>query len=312
MAYHPPRNGSPGPTMDAVESRPRAYGMSPPEPLPETARLGGISLQVSDLGESAAYYTDVLGLRAIEQSHDRIALGDAGSTGTLVELLHRPGAHPVPRAGLLGLYHFAILLPARADLGRFIAHLARRRVPFASADHLVSEAIYLWDPDGLGIEVYVDRPRDRWHVRAGELMMATDPLDLHDLVAAGGNVPWNGMPNGTVMGHMHLSIGDLDEGRRFYHTALGLDIMVWSYPGALFLAAGGYHHHLGTNTWAAQARPAGDDDARLLSWTLVLPTAEAVDRVRERLTRAGFGLQTADERVAVDDPWGTRLCLMSA
>lgn len=295
-----------------VTSPPRQYGIPAPEPLPETTRLGGIRLQVSDLGRSAAYYTDVLGLRMIEQSHDRIALGPADSTATLVELIHRPGAHPVPRSGLLGLYHFAILLPTRAALGRFVAHLARRGHAFASADHLVSEAIYLWDPDGLGIEVYADRPRDRWQVRARELMMATDPLDLRDLVAGGETAPWNGMPEGTVMGHMHLSIGDLDEGRRFYHTALGLDVMVWSYPGALFLAAGGYHHHLGTNTWAGRARPAGDDDARLLSWTLVLPTPDAVARAADRLRRAGSEPRPVESGLEIVDPWGSTVCLVPA
>jgi catechol 2,3-dioxygenase len=277
--------------------------------LPDPTRLGGVSLQVSDLDRAAIYCTNVLGLRVLEQSRERVALGAAGSTDTLVELHHRPGARPVPRTGVLGLYHFAILLPTRADLGRFVAHVARQGVPFASADHLVSEAIYLWDPDGLGIEVYADRPRGQWQTRGRELVMATDPLDFHDLVAAAANEPWRGMPGGTVMGHIHLSVGDLDAARRFYHEALGFDVTVWSYPGALFLAAGGYHHHLGTNTWAGRARAAGDDDARLLSWTLVLPSVDRVTRIEQRLTRAGYETATANATWQVIDPWRTTLRL---
>jgi catechol 2,3-dioxygenase len=292
-----------------VRSHLRHYGIPAAEPLPDATRLGPIRLQVNNLDRAAEYYTGVLGLRVIDDSDARVTLGAAGPTATLIELHQRPGARPVPRSGLMGLYHFAILLPTRADLGRFVAHLARDGERFASADHRVSEAIYLWDPDGLGIEVYADRPRDQWQTRERELVMATDPLDLRDLVAAGEDAAWSGMPAGTAMGHMHLNIGDLDAGRRFYHTALGLDVTAWRYPGALFLAAGGYHHHLGTNTWAGRARPAGDDDARLLSWALVLPTADAVDRVRHRLAQAGHATVPDGDAVRVVDPFGTTLRL---
>ena len=285
------------------------YGIPAPQPLPDATRLGGIALQVSDLGLASDYYTGVLGLRIIEDSRDRIQLSVAGSSDPLIELRHRPGTTSIPRSGLLGLYHFAILLPTRQDLGRFVAHLARRGVPFASADHLVSEAIYVWDPDGLGIEVYADRPRAHWQRRGRELAMATDPLDLQSLVDDAPADPWDVMPAGTIMGHMHLSVGDLAETRAFYHEALGLDVTVWSYPGALFLSAGGYHHHLGTNTWAAHARAATDGDARLLSWSLMLPSAEEVQRAAERLLRAGFACARSDGSADVVDPWGTTLHL---
>jgi catechol 2,3-dioxygenase len=274
--------------------------------LPDESRLGQISLLVSDLHRAAVYYTGVLGLRVIEQSRDRVALGAAGSIDTLVELHHGPGARPVPRSGLLGLYHFAIVLPARADLGRFVSHLARKRVPFASADHLVSEAIYLWDPDGLGIEVYADRPRDQWQTRGQELLMATDPLNLDNLVAAAGNEPWTAMPTGTVIGHLHLSVSDLGTARRFYHAALGFDVTVWSYPGALFLSAGAYHHHLGANTWAASAPAATETDARLLEWALVLPEQRDVHRAALRLRNSGYDdLETERGDRLIVDPWGT-------
>jgi NAD+-dependent protein deacetylase sirtuin 4 len=154
-----------------------------------------------------------------------------------------------------GLYHFAILLPDRAALGRLVAHLAREGVRVGAADHLVSEALYLQDPDGLGIEVYADRPRSEWRHRDRQLLMATDPLDLPELARSAGAEPWTGAPAGTRLGHVHLHVGDIHRAAEFYHAALGFDRMVWSYPGALFLAAGGYHHHLGVNTWARR-RPA--------------------------------------------------------
>jgi catechol 2,3-dioxygenase len=171
----------------------------------------------------------------------------------------------------------------------------------------VSEALYLRDPDGLGIEVYADRPRSAWRAEAGQIVMATEPLDLAAVVAAARGEPWTGMPAGTRMGHVHLHVGDLEEASRFYHEALGLDRMVWSYPGALFLAAGGYHHHLGLNTWAGPgARPAGDRDARLLEWRIALPDAEAA-RARASLESAGRTVTTADDGWRVTDPWGTAL-----
>ena len=139
------------------------------------------------------------------------------------------------------------------------------------SNHLVSEAVYLSDPDGLGIEVYADRPRGTWQHEGRQLVMATEPLDVEDVVRAGGGEPWSGMPAGTTLGHVHLFVGDLDAAARFYHEGLGFDKTVWSYPGALFLSAGGYHHHLGTNTWAVGAVPAGEGDARLLEWEIVLP-----------------------------------------
>jgi catechol 2,3-dioxygenase len=289
----------------------RHYGIDAPDPLPADTRLGGITLQVGDLARASDYYASVLGLLPLADTRDWIQLGVTGSHEPLIELRHRPGAKTVPRSGLLGLYHFAILLPNRADLGRLVAHLSARRVPFASADHLVSEAVYLWDPEGLGIEVYADRPRAQWKQRGQELAMSTDPLDLENLIREAPTEPWHGMPAGTVMGHMHLSVGDLATARSVYHMALGFDLMVWGYPGALFFSAGGYHHHLGTNTWAAHSRPAADEDARLLDWSLILPSADAVDRARHRLSAAGYAVAAADRTASLTDPWGTRLRLVA-
>jgi catechol 2,3-dioxygenase len=284
-----------------------AYGIAPSgNALPPASRLGRVRLCVSDLQRSVAYYRDVLGLHVHDSRERDVTLGIAGTDDVLVQLHEDPRARPVPRGGLLGLYHFALLLPSRVALGQFVRHLARRKVQFGAADHLVSEAIYLWDPDGLGIEVYADRPRETWQARNDELVMTTERLDLRELVETAEVSPeWQGLARGTVVGHMHLSVGDLHAARRFYHEALGLTLTVWSYPGALFLAAGGYHHHLGVNTWTLAGRPSGDHDARLLEWELVLPAAADVAAAEAALRAGGYTPQGG----RIVDPWGTALRL---
>ena len=280
--------------------------------LPAALRLGQVRLQVGDLARSLDYYTGVLGLKVRDQS-DRAATLEAADGTPLVELVAEPGTRPVQPHGRLGLYHFALLLPDRASIGRFLAHLARTGTRIGASDHLVSEAIYLRDPDGLGIEVYADRPRSQWRRSAGQIEMTTVPLDAESVLAAGGDVPWTGMPAGTVMGHLHLHVADIDAASRFYHEALGFDRTVWNYPGALFLSAGGYHHHLGLNTWAgANATAAADDESRLLHWRIVLPSAGDARTAASRLSAAGHTVtETAGEWVA-HDPWGTRLVLTAA
>jgi catechol 2,3-dioxygenase len=174
------------------------------------------------------------------------------------------------------------------------------------ADHSVSEALYLWDPDGLGIEVYADRARSEWRQRDGELVMTTDPLDFKDIVAAGQDHPWTHMPSGTTIGHVHLHVGSLDEGERFYHVGLGFDKTVWTYPGALFVAAGGYHHHLGINTWSPGPR-AKDNEARLLAWELAVPSADVGSAAAGSIRDAGYDAEHIDEGWTAADPWGTRM-----
>lgn len=276
--------------------------------LPAETRLGAVRLQVSDLARSLAWYERVLGLRVLERSSAHATLAAHGDGAPLVELREQPGATPVPRRGRLGLYHFAILLPDRAALGRFVAHLSALGERAGASDHWVSEALYLQDPDNLGVEVYADRPRSSWRVEGGQLAMATEPLDLAGLVRAAGGEPWAGMPAGTVIGHVHLHVGDLERAAGFYHDGLGLDKVVWSYPGALFLSAGGYHHHLGLNTWAAGAAPAGENDARLLEWEVVVPTAAEVAGAIASLAAAGH----ATEGGVVRDPWGPALRIRAA
>jgi catechol 2,3-dioxygenase len=289
------------------------YTAAPPGfRLPADTRLGVIRLQVADLARSLDYYQRVLGLRVLSRDATTATatLGAHGDAAPLIELHERPGATPVPRRGRLGLYHFALLLPDRAALGRFLAHLWAIGEQVGMADHLVSEAIYLTDPDGLGIEVYADRPRSAWQRRGAALAMATDPLDVAGLTRAAGEESWTGMPAGTRIGHVHLFVDDLDRAADVFHAALGFDrVLLPPLPGALFLSAGGYHHHVGTNTWAARAPRATDEDARLLEWTIVVPTQESADAAARSLAAAGYAVSQDGMTI---DPWGTRVRVVAA
>ena len=297
--------------MGHPDATPARYGIAPAGyRLPHGTRVGGVRLQVADLQRSIDYYETVIGLRATERTLDTAALGVPGDDRVLVWLQGRHGLQPVPRGGAFGLFHFAVLLPERAALGRFAAHLSRLGVAVGMADHLVSEALYLRDPDGLGIEVYADRPKDAWRYTGRELRMTTDPLDVGNLVAAGGQGSWEGAPTGTTMGHVHLHVGNLDLAEAFYHSTLGFDKTVWSYPGALFFAAGWYHHHLGTNTWSPG--PSADEgQARLLEWELLVPGAQAVAAAAQSLEAGGYPTHDTGVGWIVADPWGTRLRIIA-
>lgn len=319
--------------LRAEPATPGSYGLAPRGfRLPEATRLGPVRLQVGDLERSVAFYEGVLGMHPLDRGKSRVLLGSrpeprragvgtepAPASRPLVELREKRGAQPALRRGRTGLFHFAILLPDRPSLGRFLAHAARLDLDFGAGDHLVSEALYLRDPDGLGIEVYADRPRQSWRRTGRQLEMTTDPLDLEDLLAAAGDEGWSGPPAGTRIGHVHLHVGDLAAAGAFYSEALGFDRTVWDYPGALFLAAGGYHHHLGTNLWAGRdAQPPAPDEAQLLEWTIELPDASSLSSAAESLERAGFEARLLSSggapEISTRDPWGTplRLCLAAS
>ena len=277
--------------------------------LPDAAHIGRVRLQVTDLDRSARFYQEIIGLTVLNTTQSTVTLG-AGET-PLVELYG--GARAARRARRLGLYHFAILLPDRAALGRSLTHLLDNGIQPGAADHLVSEALYLQDPDDLGIEIYRDRPREEWTTRGDELVMTTEPLDSNGVLhAAEGR--WSGLPAGTTIGHVHLHVGDLQEAKAFYHAALGLDLVVWSYPGALFMSAGGYHHHLGLNTWAgSRAQGAPADEPKLLDWELVVPTSSDVAAAVAALSGGGFAVSGEEVGGSVaTDPWGTSLKLVAA
>jgi catechol 2,3-dioxygenase len=292
-----------------------SYGTAPAGyRLPTTTQLGPVQLQVSNLDQSLAYYEAVLGMRVVGRDAAHATLAPQDEERVLLGLHSGPGVRPAPGRGRLGLYHFAILLPDRPSLGRFVRHLSSLGVRAGAADHLVSEALYLHDPDGLGIEVYADRPPETWRRVDRELIMATDPLDHEGLLRSAGNGPWRGMPPATQMGHLHLHVGDLARAAAFYSDALGLDRIVWRYPGALFLSAGGYHHHLGTNTWAGpSASPPPDDEARLIEWTIEVPTINDLRAAAASLSAAGGMVDDeGEEGRVVRDPWKTQLRLRLA
>ena len=180
------------------------------------------------------------------------------------------------------------------------------------SDHLVSEAIYLTDPDGLGIEVYADRPREAWRTADRQIVMANNPLDVENLMSAAGSEAWTGLPEGTVIGHVHLFVGGIEPAERFYHEGLGLDKIVWSYPGALFLSAGGYHHHLGTNTWAAGAPRAAPEDAQLVEWEILVPSAGDAEQALASIASLGVAVEQDGAGGIARDPWGTAVRVREA
>ena len=268
--------------------------------------VGAVSLTVSDLGRSQQFYERVIGLVPASD-------GLLGAPGEPFLVLYGDRSAPPLNGRATGLYHFAILMPTRADLARSLRRIAEARWPLDGAsDHLVSEALYLSDPDGNGIEIYRDRPREQWPRREGRLEMATIPLDLDTLLVESGDASAS-VPPGTTIGHVHLQVADLDEAERFYSGALGLDVTVRGYPGALFVSAGGYHHHLGLNTWhSAGASPPLPGSVGLRSFEVRLPDRAAFEHTFERVRAAGSEGETVDGGVLVRDPSGNGVLLKSA
>lgn len=253
--------------------------------LPPDTHIGAVHLAVADLAATVAFYRDVLGFRGTE---DGDAVGFSASGVPPHDVVLRPITTGGTRGRTAGLYHFAIRLPDRVHLGRALRHLVNARAPIEGAsDHAVSEAVYLHDPEGNGIEIYADRSRDRWPSRAGRLEMTTAPLDLDDLFASTPG-SWDGMPAGTQIGHIHLRVNDLARAEAFYAATLGFDVMARGYPGALFVAAGGYHHHIGLNTWAGRVGPADPAGPGLRYFAVVLPDRETRDALVARARAAGI------------------------
>lgn len=277
--------------------------------LPARTAMGAVHLTVADLERSLGYYGDAVGLDVLDREDGRASLG-AGKLELLV-LVEELGAQPAPRS--TGLYHFALLVPARADLARWLAHAARDRVPLVGlSDHFVSEALYLSDPDGHGIEIYHDRPRETWEGSVGT-RMTTEPLDVDDLLGEledPATEPFGGLPQGTVMGHVHLQVADTEDSTAFYRDVLGFDVMAELFGTAVFLGAGGYHHHVGANTWHSRgAGPPPPGAAALRRATIVLPSEEERDRVAGRVADAGQEPEAGVDGVLVRDPSGIPLLL---
>lgn len=270
-------------------------------------RIGAVRLKVRDLEQISAFYRSVLGLAPVETGEGSITLG-TGAT-PLLELIGDPSLTPLdPRQA--GLFHTAFLMPSRADLGRWLAHASVARVPLQGAsDHIVSEAIYLADPEGNGIEVYADHPVSRWHGQNGEIRMSTDPLDVQDLLGCAEGTDWSGFPEGGIVGHVHLQVGDTGAADRFYRDLLGF-VITARYPGANFYGSGGYHHQLAGNVWnSRRAGPRPERMTGLDQVEIVLRDAADLASITVRAERAGIAVTSANGGAILHDPWGTAIAL---
>jgi catechol 2,3-dioxygenase len=277
--------------------------------LPATARLGAIRLRVADADRLTRFYEEAIGLRTLRSGDGVTRLGVEGAP--IVELEPAPDA-PARPPRTTGLFHLAVLVPSRAALAQALRRVAAAgwRLTGAS-DHLVSEALYLADPEGNGIELYRDRPRDEWPRVDGVVQMDTLPLDLGNLLSEGDGDD-GGMPPGTTLGHVHLQVADLEAAERFWVEGVGLDVTVRTYPGALFTSVAGYHHHVGLNTWAGAGAPAPPAEALgLARFEIVVPGLDTVDAAGERLAAVGAEVDLLDGAVLATDPSGNRVLLRS-
>ncbi len=274
--------------------------------LPDKTRIAHAHIRVKNSGTVEVFYRDLLGLRGIQRDNSSLSLSPTGKSPAHIVLTESPEATPRP-PGTTGLFHIAIRFPNRTELAKILLRLVERGYPIqGAADHAVSEAIYLADPEGNGIELYRDRPREEWKTRNNEIVMVTDPLDVEGLLKDAEGKAWSGLHSQTDIGHMHLNVGSLQDAEKFYHGTIGFDVTTKSYPGALFVAAGGYHHHLGLNIWAGRnAPPPPENSMGLMSYGIAVP-ASGWDALKERLARDGIRYESdpVDRRLKVRDPNG--------
>lgn len=280
--------------------------------LPPQTTIGAVHLITADLAQSLRFYTEIVGFRVHRQGESSAALGVGDADLLVVE--ERPDSRPV--AGTTGLYHFAILVPSRRHLALSLQHLADTNTPVQGfADHYVSEAVYLADPEGNGIEIYRDRPRETWPKSGDQLVIGTEPLDLSGVLGElkGDQPPWLGLMPHTRIGHVHLHVADLDQTERFYTQVIGFDLIMRLGHSAGFVSAGGYHHHLGFNTWAGVGAPRPPADATGLDYfEVLLPTAVALEQVVAQVEADGLNPAPKDDGAIVADPSGNRVMLRIA
>lgn len=269
--------------------------------------VGEVSINVLNLEAATTFYEEVIGLRVLEKTECKVMLTTDGKTPLLT--LEQP-EDVIPKVGRTsGLYHFALLLPTRVDLAIFLRHLLATQYPFGAADHAVSEALYITDPDGNGIEVYYDRPSTEWEWTNGEVKMVTEQLDGNSILAES-DAAWSGLPAGTLMGHIHLHVSNLQDTEKFYNSGLGFDV-VTRYEGALFTSTGGYHHHIGLNVWNGVGVPAPSENSVGLNWfTLVYADDLARNKVIEQLKQMGAEVTEEADKHVVTDPSGNKIHLV--
>lgn len=267
---------------------------------------GEVYLNVMDLDRSVQFYTEIIGFKVLEEAERKVVFTANGETPLLI--IEQPENVNSKEPRKTGLYHFALLLPERADLGMLIKHFVKNNVALGASDHKVSEALYLSDPDGNGIEIYTDRKPELWSWKNGKVAMSTDPLDAESIVAESEGHEWNGLPVGTIMGHIHLHVGNLTEAETFYN-ALGFEVVA-NYPQALFMANGKYHHHIGLNTWhgGGADRPS-KKSVGLQSYTLIYPTETVLKEALGRVEALGSQVAPTINGFTVEDPSGNRIFL---
>tara|TARA_R110002126_G_C10468003_1_gene500823 strand:+ start:1905 stop:2765 length:861 start_codon:yes stop_codon:yes gene_type:complete len=265
------------------------------------------NLIVRDLDLVSSYYQHAIGLEKIEGGQRGHVLG-AGRK-PLLTLEYDPGAHPSPRRAA-GLFHTAFLLPTRKDLGHFLRHVAEDQIPLIGvADHLVSEAIYLQDPEGNGIEVYADRPHQEWQFDEEGVVMDTVGLNTDALLNIAPHESWYGLPSDTAIGHIHLQVGDLPKAENFYRDVMGLDVME-RFPGGTFFASGDYHHHLAANVWVSPGAQGREERmAGLKGYTLKFNDNAALLRVQQTIEDQELEVKNTLTGKAVRDPWNIELTL---
>ncbi|WP_340012388.1 VOC family protein [Paenibacillus sp. FSL H7-0690] len=278
---------------------------------PDT-QIGLVQIRVSNLERSLTFYQNVVGLSVLRQTGREVEMTADGQNVLLI-LREIENARVIRPNSVAGLYHFAILVPDRPSLGLVVRNLISSGIEVGQGDHLVSEALYIQDPDNNGIEIYRDRPKSEWKYDAeGHVMMSTDPVDVDGLLAASEGLSWNGLPAGTVIGHVHFHVGNLYKAKAFYVDLLGFELTANYGSAAMFISAGGYHHHIGLNVWAGQGAPAAPADTVGIDYfTLILTNEEERNAVVERVRQAGYAVTEVNGNPTFQDPWniGIRLVL---
>ncbi len=271
--------------------------------------IGLTTLNVKDLKGMVRYYEDVIGLSVVDEDYGSMTLGIAATKRPLLRLINKRDGQAYPQSP--GLFHIAFLLPTRADLGHWLRHFAQTRQLDGAGDHLVSEALYLTDPEGNGIEIYWDRPRSEWTTDTdGKIQMDTLRVDFGSLIAEAPTAPFTKLPAGTVMGHIHLQVDDVNNAQAFYHSVLGFETAAFISNQAGFFGAGGYHHHIGANVWKSRgAGPRPADALGLDRFELIFSSQQKLDEVVEQLKSADVPYDQIGRAIEVIDPAGNKIIL---